>query len=379
MRGCGNLRAFLFLEKYMEFLNEYNKDTKKMEGISTSAPGPRFWISTGNYIINKIISGKYKGGIGQGKMAALTGPSSAGKSFLAGNIIKAAQDMGCGVLIVDSENALDDPFMEAIGANPHDDYYVYRGVSTIQQGTAVVSSFLKSYRKHKETKPFLIVIDSLDAMITESAMSAYEDGIVKGDQGQQAKQLKTMLSPFMHEIKDLNVAMLCTKQVYKTQDPIEAKNPVTEWKLTEAIKYPFSQIMLVTRLMLKDDATKKYEGIRLKVFGLKTRFTKPFQSALIEVPYDKGMDPFAGVLEAAEALGVITRNGAWYTFNGQKFQSKNFASIQEQVLEELIRREDEVLEFKIEDAELYEGEEDVEPTGAEKTKAAIEKRSGKEE
>ena len=78
-------------------------------------------------------------------------------------------------------------------------------------------------------------------------------------------------------------------------------------------------------------------------------------------------------------MGVITRNGAWYTFNGQKFQSKNFASIQEQVLEELIRREDEVLELKVEDAELYEGEEDAEPTGAEKTKAAIEKRSGKEE
>lgn len=363
----------------MNFLDDFQKDTKKLEGISTSAPGPKFWISTGNFIINKVISGKYKGGIGQGKMAALTGPSSAGKSFVTGNIIKAAQDMGCGVLVVDSENALDDPFMEAIGANPSDDYYVYRGVSTIQQGTAVISAFLKSYRKNKETKPFLIVVDSLDAMITESAMNAYEDGIVKGDQGQQAKQLKTMLSPFMHEIKDLNVAILCTKQVYKTQDPIEAKNPVTEWKLTEAIKYPFSQIMLVTRLMLKDDATKKYEGIRLKVFGLKTRFTKPFQSALIEVPYDKGMDPYAGLLEAAEALGVITRSGAWYTFKDQKFQSKNFANYQEQVLEELIKLEDKALELNLDNFEIFESEDDVEPSGAEKIVSAIEKRSGQKD
>lgn len=357
----------------MEFLNEYNKESKKIAGVSMSAPGPKFWISTGNYVVNKIISGKYKGGIGQGKMAALTGPSSAGKSFLTGNIIKAAQEMGCGVLVVDSENALDDPFLEAIGANPQDPYYVYRGVSTIQQGTAIVSSFLRSYRKSGETHPFLIVIDSLDAMITDSAMNAYDDGIVKGDQGQQAKQLKTMLSPFMHEIKDLNVAILCTKQVYKTQDPIEAKNPVTEWKLTEAIKYPFSQILLVTRLMLKDDATKKYEGIRLKVFGLKTRFTKPFQQAMIEVPYDKGMDPYAGLMEVAESLGVITRSGAWYNFNGQKFQSKNFHTIQDQILEELIRRETEVIDVKIED-DVYSDENDIEPSGKEKIQMILDKK-----
>lgn len=335
----------------MSFLDDFNKDTKKMDGVVTTSSSPTFWVSTGNFVLNKIISGKYRGGIGQGRLAMVTGPSSAGKSFLTANIIRAAQAMGFGILIIDSENAMDNDFISAVGGNPEDPWYVYRGVSTIGQGVAVVSSFLKAYRKSGEQKPFLIIIDSLDAMITENAMNAFDDGIVKGDQGQQAKQLKTMLSPFMHEIKDLNVAILCTKQVYQTQDPIEAKNPVTAWKLTEAIKYPFSQIALVTRLMLKDDASKKYEGIRLKLFGLKTRFTKPFQSAMIEVPYDKGMDPYAGLLEVAEGLGVITRNGAWYTFGEKKFQSKNFEQVQEEVLETLIGMENEALELTIEDEE----------------------------
>lgn len=336
----------------MEFLKEFNSNTKKTLGVSTESLGPRFWISTGNYVINKIISGKYDGGIGQGKLAALAGPSGAGKSFLVGNIIKHAQSMGHGILILDSENALDEPFMRAIGADPSDDYYIYRGVSTIAQGVASVSSFLQSYRKHNETKPFLIVIDSLDAMITESAMDAYIEGSTKGDQGQHAKQLKSMLSPFMHEIKDLNVAILCTKQVYRNQDFIESKNPITEWKFTDAIKYPFSQILLVTRLMLKDTATKKYEGIRLKVFGFKTRFTKPFQQALIEIPYDKGMDPYTGLLDVAESLGVVVRAGAWYTFNDKKFQAKNFASVQEEILMELKKHEEEIIEIKIDESEI---------------------------
>lgn len=359
----------------MEFLNQFKKDSKKEAGISFQAKGPSFWISTGNYVLNKIISGKYRGGIGQGKMAMLAGPSSAGKSFLAGNIIKAAQAMGCGILVVDSENAQDEQFLEAIGADPHDPYYIYRGVSSINNCASVVSAFLQSYRKHGETKPFLIVVDSLDGLSTQSALTAFEDGEVKGDQGQQAKQTKALLAPYMHEIKDLNIAFLCTKQVYREQDAMLQKNPVTEYKFTDALKYPFSQIALITRLMLKDDDTKKYEGIRLKLFGFKTRFTKPFQQAMIEVPYDTGMDPYAGLLEVAESIGVVTRAGAWYTFGETKFQSKNFANVQEAVLEELIRREEEVINVDLpEYGEEYVGPEDKEPTGKQKTESAINKR-----
>jgi recombination protein RecA len=158
--------------------------------------------------------------------------------------------------------------------------------------------------------------------------------------------------------------------VYKEQDAMLAKNPVTEWKFSESIMYPFSQIVLVTRLMLKDDETKKYSGIRLKVFGRKTRFTKPFQTAMIEVPYDTGMDEYSGLLEAAESLGVITRAGAWYTFNGQKFQSKNFSTIQDDVLNALIEIENKPLDVKSVDATLYEGDEDAEPV--EDVKATME-------
>jgi recombination protein RecA len=237
---------------------------------------------------------------------------------------------------------------------------VYRGVTTVNDATKIMSKFIHSYREHKETKPFLIVLDSLDALITDNAQEAYDTGIVKGDQGQKAKQLKAMLAPFVHDIKDLNLAILCTKQVYKTQDAIEAKNPVTEWKLTDTLKYPFTQIALITRLMMKDKDTKNYEGIVLKVFGLKTRFTKPFQQAKIEVPYDTGMDPYTGVLEVAVSMGIVTLNGSWYTYGDKKFQSKNFSSVQEAVLEELIKRESEAIHVSMADAEVVVEEGDME-------------------
>lgn len=341
----------------LEFYKEFEKDTKKLDGVSLGAPGPTYWISTGNYVLNKIISGGYNRGIAQGRLAMLTGPSGAGKSFLTGNIIKSAQDQGYGVFVLDSENALDDGYMQSIGVNtkPDSNYY-YRGISTISQCVKIISSFIKSYRKNNETTPFLIVIDSLDMLLTDSMTKAYDDGDTKGDQGQHAKQLKAMLSPFMHDIKDLNISILCTKQVYKNQDAIAAKNPINEWLLTESIKFPFSQIALVTRLLLRDDVTRNFEGIKLKVFGMKTRFTKPFQQAMIEVPYDEGMDKFTGLLEVAESMGVVTRSGAWYSYGEQKFQSKNFSTVQESVLNELVSQEKEtVLNIKVGDEYLEDG------------------------
>lgn len=327
----------------MSFISDFRKSAKKVDGVQHSAPGPKFWISTGSYIINKIISGHYLRGIGQGKLAMLAGPSGAGKSFVTGNIIKAAQDDGYGIYVIDSENALDDAYMTAIGVDTEDAAYVYSGVSTISQAIALLSKFLKSYRDTKESQPFLVVVDSLDAMLTDGAKKKYDEGDTGGDQGQQVKQLKAALAPIMQDIKDLDVAVLCTKQVYKSQKMGAANSPITEWELTAALLYAFSQVALVTRLLLKNNTDKsKFDGVVLKVFGAKTRFTKPFQRGSIEVPYATGMDPFTGILDAAVSVGVVTQKGSWYSFNGKNFQASNFNTVQDDVLAALVEMDSRV-------------------------------------
>jgi hypothetical protein len=46
----------------MSFLKEVRKEEKKLqeEGISIKSEKPKYWISVGNYLLNKIISGKYR-------------------------------------------------------------------------------------------------------------------------------------------------------------------------------------------------------------------------------------------------------------------------------------------------------------------------------
>ena len=63
--------------------------TKAVPGLSTGFHDPDTWISTGNFTLNKLISGDFEKGIPLGKVTVLAGESGAGKSYIAsGNIIR---------------------------------------------------------------------------------------------------------------------------------------------------------------------------------------------------------------------------------------------------------------------------------------------------
>lgn len=332
------------------FKKEFDKEASKIEGISLVNKAPEFFIDTGNLCLNKIVSGKYTQGFAQGRWSAITGPSGAGKTFIAGNAIKAAQDSGCAILIIDTENALDEGYLSALDVDINAPNFFYRGVKTISQISEQFSMFTKFYRKHNLTDRVLIVIDSLDMALTDSELKNYEKGEQKGDQGQQAKQLKKLLQTLVQDIKSLPFVGLATKQAYKEQDPIAALS--MPYVVTEATKFAFSQMIMVNKLMLKDKETNRYEGITMQAMGYKTRFTKPFQKVKIEVPYDTGMDPYTGLLEVAETVGVVQKNGGWYYYGEEKFQKSNFLKVRESVLKDLIARENDIIEVQIDQKEF---------------------------
>lgn len=303
----------------LDFLKSFAKDLEKMDGVGTSAVPPRYWYSTGNYVLNKIISGSFFKGIPQGRITDLAGASGAGKSFLAANLVKAAQQAGATVLVIDSENALDDDFMGKIGVDTNNGKYMYAEVTTIAQVTNVVSKFLKGYRdsvgEDQDGEQVLILIDSLDMLMTETEEENLEKGVQKGDQGQRNKQLKAMLRGFVQSIKTLNVAMVCTSQVYKNQDVLNGEGV---WIVSDAVKYACSQILMLSKLKLREavkgTTTKEITGINMKCEGYKTRFTKPFQVVNVEVPYETGMDPYSGLADVLVAMGLLNVNKGRYSF-----------------------------------------------------------------
>ncbi len=350
----------------MGFLDKTIKDLEKAGHETGSAEPPRWWISCGNYVANYTMSGNFMGMVPQGRITDLAGPSGAGKSFLLSNIMREAQKQECHIVVLDSENALDNDFVSKIGVDPDiqdtnpNVTYTYFPVHTIASVKKIVSSVLKGFREEYGDDPdapkLLIVLDSLDMLMTETEAENFAKGNQKGDQGQRNKQNKAMLREFVHNIAKPNVAMVITSQVYENQDVMNGEG---RWIVSGAVKFALSQIALLTKLKLKNTGEREVRGIRMKVHGLKTRFAKPFQESTIEVPYEGGMDPYNGLLEAAVAVGIVLKKGSRYALASapdDTFYAKNFSEHAPGVLEVMAAKEDTFLT-----AVMAEGEEEAEP------------------
>lgn len=337
----------------MAFLIDLKKDLEKSKIDVGSPEPPRYWISTGNHVLNKIISGSFMRGIPQGRVVGFVGPSGAGKSFLTCNVIREALREDIDVVVLDSEHSLDDEFVSKIGINPKASNYLYVEVDTIPQTRSVLASLIKNYTKEygtgNEGPPVLVVLDSLDMLMTDSEQDNFIKGVTKGDQGQRNKQQKALLREVVQNMKRINMSMLVTGQVYRNQDLLSGEGV---WKVNDAIQYSLSLIVRMTKLKLRGD-DRDISGIRMVCEGYKTRFTKPFQTVTIEVPYETGMDIFNGLLDVAVEMDVVKRTGSWYNLEGfdKKFRAGDLTEHMPLILERCENARDTYLEAILKDNE----------------------------
>jgi len=321
------------------FLKDFEKEIKDLKSVGGDVEIGRYWISYGNFVLNRVLSGEFTKGLAQGTGALVAGFSGTGKSFIAGNVIREAQQAGAFNLIIDSENALDSEYLTKIGVDYNKDILRKRVVK-ITDAWTLIRSFLDGYIKEygddlAKAPKVHITVDSLGFMMTDSDYNNAEAGDFKADQGATKRMIKDLLKKLTHAVAGLNITYLCTDQVYQARaEQIMAGTAINGAVLNEQVKFAFHQIAYLSRLKLKDDKTKQVTGIRLKVAAAKTRFTQPFGQIELEVPYSTGIDPYNGLLEVAVALGVVEKKGSRYAIAGETntWYGKDFADYQEDVL-----------------------------------------------
>lgn len=345
----------------LSFIKNFEKTCDKLENVTSQSEPPRYWYNTGNYVLNYISSGNFSNGIPQGRVTGLAGPSGSGKTFIQCNVATNAQKDGSYVLMIDSENALDDDFTSKVGVTVDDpSIYNYKSVVTMADVVKMLSAFISGYKKayddaHDAPK-VLIVIDSLDMLLTDTELNNFEKGENKGDQGQRAKQMKAMLRTLVQQIKNLNIAIVVTCQVYAaTQENILKGAADGVWVINGAVKYSLSHVLLLTKLKLKSDS--EITGIKMKCYAAKTRFTKPFQDVVIEVPYETGMNPYSGLIEVCENLGIVEKKGSYKRIVGSdsQFYAKDVAEYADELFERINSLDN--VQMKISDGYQEEGAE----------------------
>ena len=300
--------------------------TKSVPGMSVGFRDPDTWISTGNYTLNKLISGDFNKGVPLGKVTVFAGESGAGKSFVAaGNIVKNAQDQGIFVVLIDSENALDETWLHALDVDTAPEKLLKLSVSMIDDVAKIISDFMKGYREDHSDTPdadrpkVLFVIDSLGMMMTPTDVDQFNRGDMKGDMGRKPKALAALVRNSVNMFGQYNIGMVATNHTYASQDMFDPDDKISGG---QGFIYASSIVVAMKKLKLKVDAdgnkTSQVHGIRAACKVMKTRYAKPFEGVQVEIPYETGMNPYSGLVEFFEAKGVLIKQG-----NRLKYMSKS--------------------------------------------------------
>ena len=287
--------------------------TKSIDGLGIGFNDPTDWISTGNYALNYLISGDFFKGVPLGKVTVFAGESGAGKSYIcSGNIIKHAQEQGIYVVLIDSENALDKAWLEALGVDISEDKLLKLNMAMIDDVAKTINEFMTEYKSMDATdRPkVLFVIDSLGMLLTPTDVNQFEAGDLKGDMGRKPKALTALVRNCVNMFGNYNVGLVCTNHTFASQDMFDPDDKISGG---QGFVYASSIVVAMKKLKLKEDEdgnkVSDVLGIRSACKIMKTRYAKPFETVQVKIPYSTGMAPTSGLVDMFEKMGVLAKVG----------------------------------------------------------------------
>lgn len=346
---------------------KFKREHERKTGEASGFVDPVTWIDTGNYALNRMISGDFHKGIPLGGcVTVFAGESGSAKSYIvSGQVVKNALDMGCLVALFDTEGALSPTWLKRAGVDTdHPNLMQYRK-STTNEIAQMIRDVMEGYtpgnrgRPRDEQQKLLFVVDSLGFVETEAEIEQFKAGDLKGDRGIKPKILKMLIMNCLRIFSGMEVGLLATNHSIKAQSQYESDSMTGG----QGFVYAASILVMMNKLKLKAEETggakfKPTIGIRSKIKVEKSRFAKPFEEVEIEIPYDHGLDPLSGFMDLAKQKRRIVKDGNG--FRCDFADGTSFKGFQKDFTPEILRRL------------IAEWQDDNEPVGVDETPDDIE-------
>ena len=300
-----------FMRDLVKQINSENTYIADDEESSSEFTGG---IDTGSYILNAAFSGSIFGGIPNNKITALAGETSTGKTFFALGVIKhfLDSDPEAGVVFYDTEAAVTKKIMTD------------RGIDA-SRVMVVEPTTIQEFRKHaldildavgKDHPPLVFVLDSLGQLSTTKEIEDTAEGKETRDMT-KAQIIKATFRVLSLKLAKTKIPLLITNHVY---DVIGSYFPMKEMSGGSSFKYSASQIVFLSKKKEKDGTD--VIGNIIKCRMVKSRFTKENKEVQVRLTYDKGLDKYYGLLELAEAAGLIKKVSTRYEIGDTKVFGK---------------------------------------------------------
>lgn len=301
------------------FIDDLKKELKNVnESIyDFSADSTMDFYHSGCYSLNLLTSGSIFKGIAP-RIYIFAGPESSGKTFLMCSITKnfiEESDKNY-VVYFETEEGVSSSIRQSVGITKEKGKQVVcLPISTVQdfreQSLLVINKFVEHKKENPDSK-MMIILDSIGMLSTSKEISDVESGKDTLDMT-RAKLIRSAFRILTLKLGLNNIPLVCTNHTYEDIGLFTKVN----MSGGKSLYYSASCIIFLSPKI------EKGVGKIINAKVIKSRFSKEGSEVNLRILYNKGLDPYYGLLEIAEMTKLITKSGSWYVFpDGRKAQRK---------------------------------------------------------
>jgi protein RecA len=308
---------------------------KALGGNDESATVTDF-IDTGYVPLNEISSGRADGGLPQGRLVEVYGPSSAGKTALATLWMGMSQKMGGVAGFQDWERSFSQLVAsEGFGLDLTLPYWSYKKPRTWEEGNMNALAYARWIREKgviHEKAPILVVLDSIASAVPKSSADKNMDELTMNDTTALARVTSTTLKSMSIGAEDYNATFLYLNQI-RTKPGVVYGDPTTTPGGGAMEFYATLRLALSREKVMQAVAGgKEFVGQNINIKCVKSKMTKPFETCSLRMSFtDAGIAYFDLELSTIEALVdakklPMPRNG-FVEWDGTQIGKKAFAEV----------------------------------------------------
>ena len=270
------------------------------ESVMLLGKKPNLDIETfpsGSIVIDDILG---INGYPKGRVIEIYGPESSGKTTLTLHAIAEVQKQGGLAAFIDAEHAIDPHYAKRVGVDI--DNLILSQPDSGEQALEIVDTLAKTGAID------LIVVDSVAALTPEAELQGeMKDQTI----GAQARLMSKALRKITGSLSKNKTTIIFINQI-REKIGVMFGNPETT-PGGRALKF-YSSIRMEVRRVSSISNGSEISGNNIKVKVVKNKLAPPFKVGQTEIIFAHGISKEAEVIDLAEKFNIITKKGAWYSY-----------------------------------------------------------------